>query len=105
MLLFLAESILNGIAGGILGTLLGVALAYSGIGSLNFGGGGSGGGGGGGRGGGFASVFSSASSGPVFSVGLIVFSLTFPILITILAGIYPSWQAARMKPVDALKYE
>ena len=103
MVLFMAESVLIGIAGGILGTLLGVALAYSGIGTLNFGGGGGGGGGRGG--GGFASVFSSGSSGPVFSTGLIVFSLTFPILITILAGIYPSWQAARMKPVDALKYE
>jgi putative ABC transport system permease protein len=36
---------------------------------------------------------------------LIVFSLLFPIGLTVVAGLYPAWLASRMNPIDALKYE
>jgi putative ABC transport system permease protein len=42
---------------------------------------------------------------PVFSTELIVFSLTFPVLLATVAGLYPAWRASRMNPVVALKYE
>jgi ABC-type lipoprotein release transport system permease subunit len=56
------------------------------------------GGGGGGGGGGMTIV-------PVFSTELIVFSLTFPVLLATIAGLYPAWRASRMNAVVALKYE
>jgi ABC-type antimicrobial peptide transport system permease subunit len=68
-------------------------------GSLSFGGGGRGFGGGG------APGASTAPSPPIFSVELIIFSLTFPIVMSVLAGLYPAWRASKMNIVNALKYE
>jgi putative ABC transport system permease protein len=69
--------------GGMLGGLGGGRVAF----------GGPGGGGGG------------MSIQPVFSTELIIFSLTFPVLLATVAGLYPAWRASRMNPVVALKYE
>ena len=98
--MFLSEAALTGVIGAVCGLLLGYALAFlmGGLlgGATLFGGGGFGrGGGGGGR----------ATILPVFSTELIVFSLTFPILLATLAGLYPAWRASRMNAVAALKYE
>lgn len=92
--MFLSEAALTGMIGAVCGLLLGYALSFlmggllGGI-SLRFGRGGGGG----------------PTIVPVFSTELIVFSLTFPILLATLAGLYPAWRASRMNAVVALKYE
>jgi putative ABC transport system permease protein len=100
MSMFLTEAAITGIVGGILGTGLGFLLAYGMGGSLNFSVGG-------GRGGGFGapSASSAASSPPIFSPELIIFSLTFPVVMAVCAGLYPAWRASKMNIVNALKYE
>ena len=99
--MFLSENILIGLIGGLLGTVAGYILSFV-IGGGLFGGGGGGfGAGGGGRG---ASSTSFASS-PVFSPELILFSLFFPVVIAIVAGLYPAWRASKMNVINALKYE
>jgi len=100
MSMFLTEAAITGIVGGILGTGLGFILAYAMGGSLSFGGGR-----GGGFGGGGSPGASTAPSPPIFSIQLIIFSLTFPIVMSVLAGLYPAWRASKMNIVNALKYE
>jgi putative ABC transport system permease protein len=94
--MFLAEAALTGVIGGVCGLALGYALSFLMGGMLagstfagRFGGGGGGG----------------ATIVPVFSTELIVFSLTFPVLLATVAGLYPAWRASRMNAVVALKYE
>ncbi|MGA2461499.1 MAG: ABC transporter permease [Candidatus Bathyarchaeia archaeon] len=99
--MFLSENIIIGLIGGLLGTAAGYILSFV-IGGGLFGGGGGGfGAGGGARG---ASSTSFASS-PVFSPELILFSLFFPVVIAIVAGLYPAWRASKMNVINALKYE
>ena len=96
--MFLSEAALTGAVGGVTGLMLGYALSFLMGGELagsTFGGrfGGPGGGGGG------------AAIVPVFSPGLIVFALVFPVILATAAGLYPAWRASRMNAVAALKYE
>jgi len=98
MSMFLTEAGITGVVGGILGTGLGFILAYAMGGSLSFGGGPRFGGGGG-------HGASTAPSPPIFSIQLIIFSLLFPVGMSILAGLYPAWRASKMNIVNALKYE
>ena len=99
MLMFLSEAVVTGMIGGITGTGLGYVLSYDlgsalpGLGSL---------GRGFSRG---ASAAATSSAAPVFSTELILFSLLFPVLIAVLAGLYPAWRASRMNAITALKYE
>ncbi len=93
--MFLSEAALTGAIGGVTGLMLGYALSFLMGGELagstfggRFGGGGS-----------------SAAIVPVFSTELIIFALTFPILLATVAGLYPAWRASRMNAVVALKYE
>ena len=95
--MFLSEAALTGVVGGITGLMLGYALSFLMGGelagsTLSFGRGGPGGGGG-------------AAIVPVFSPELIIFSLTFPVVLATVAGLYPAWRASRLNPVVALKYE
>jgi putative ABC transport system permease protein len=99
--MFLSEAALTGVIGGICGLILGYVLSFlmggllGGIGGgarISFGPGGGGGGGG-------------MSIQPVFSTGLIIFSLVFPVILATIAGLYPAWRASRMNAVVALKYE
>lgn len=94
--MFLAEAALTGVFGGICGLLLGYVLSFLMGGML--GGATLGGRFGPGGGGGAAIV-------PVFSTGLIIFALTFPVLLATVAGLYPAWRGSRMNAVAALKYE
>ena len=97
--MFLAEAALTGVIGAFCGLALGYALSFLMGGMLGgLGGGRVAFGGGGGGGGGMTIV-------PVFSTELIVFSLTFPVLLATVAGLYPAWRASRMNAVVALKYE
>jgi putative ABC transport system permease protein len=90
--IFLSEAVVTGAVGGVLGTMFGYVLSFMIGGSMPlsgpmrfFGGG--------------------AESQPVFTPQLLSFSLLFPILVSVLAGLYPAWRASRMNAVVALKYE
>jgi len=97
--MFLAEASITGVIGGILGTITGSLLSFllsgglAGIGvrAPMMGGG--------------ARASSSMGFTPVISPNLVMFSLLFPIGISILAGLYPAWRASRLNIVLALKYE
>jgi len=95
--MFLCEAALTGVLGGITGLMLGYVLAFMMGGALagstftgHFGGGGG---------------AASAAIVPIFSTELIIFALTFPILLATVAGLYPAWRGSRMNAVAALKYE
>jgi putative ABC transport system permease protein len=100
MSMFLSEAALTGVIGALCGLALGYAISFlmggmlGGIGGARIGFGGPGGGGGGGT-----------AIQPVFSTELILFSLVFPVLLAIAAGLYPAWRASKMNAVVALKYE
>jgi putative ABC transport system permease protein len=98
MFLFLSEAALTGVIGSIFGTILGVIISFflgGSVPSFSF------------RRPGPSSSSSSlfGTYMPIFSPQLIIFSLIFPILIAVVAGLYPAWRASRMNAVAALKYE
>jgi len=84
LLIFLIESGLLGLAGGFIGVLLGVGISL-----------------------GVASVANSAFGSEIIklniSTGLLLFAFGFSFLIGILSGAVPSYQASKLKPVDALR--
>lgn len=76
---FLIESISIGITGGFIGILTGLGIAY-GIGKL----------------------FSISIS---YSVWPALLSFTFSVLVGLFFGLYPAQKAAKLDPIDALRYE
>jgi len=82
--IFLIESALLGLVGGIIGAILGLALAF-----------------------GVSSAASSALGGlsleVQFSLPLILIAIGFSLVIGILSGIIPAYQASRLNPVEALR--
>ncbi|MCH8023037.1 MAG: ABC transporter permease, partial [Thaumarchaeota archaeon] len=99
-----AESTLAGFFGGLGGIALGVALSFIVVGAF---GGNLGIGGGGGRGFGGRSAASSVSLQitPMITAELLIGTLLLAVVIGTLAGLLPAWRAAKMIPVEALKYE
>lgn len=77
--LFLLESVMVSLFGGIVGTLIGGLGAYA--------------------------LESALDLPPVFPLKLIEIGIAISILVGITAGLYPARKAARMNPVDALRYE
>jgi putative ABC transport system permease protein len=79
LLLFITEASITGLVGGILGAITGF---IAGILVGNY-------------------IGLPVSTAP--SLGALV--VGFAVITSILAGLYPSWQAANLHPVDALRYE
>ncbi|MFW5956429.1 MAG: ABC transporter permease [Halorhabdus sp.] len=77
--LFLVESVLLGSAGALVGIPLGLAVGYAG-----------------------ARYAEVAFTVPIEWV---VIALVMGITIGVVAGLYPAWRAARVDPIDALRYE
>ena len=77
LLLFVIESIIISLIGGIIGTIFGLVVAYIGVTLIGF-------------------TMAVPISSIFFGIGLSVF-------VGVLAGAQPSYRAARMNPVDALR--
>ncbi|MGB8216777.1 MAG: ABC transporter permease [Candidatus Methanoperedens sp.] len=87
MKLFLMESGLFGFVGGVIGIIFGilVSVIVSAVGLRLLGPGG--------------------SASPVVSPELLIFALGFSILVGVISGVAPARSAAKMNPVDALRFE
>lgn len=87
MKVFLIESGLFGVVGGVIGVTTGILISVliSSVGLLMIGPGG--------------------TMTTVVSPQLIIFALTFSIIVGVLSGVMPARSAARMNPVDALRFE
>ena len=84
--LFLIESLFQGIAGTLIGVLLGLLLGLSGA-IASYGG----------------HVWKSFPAGAIGSQVLFCFAIG--VGLTVVAAVYPAWQAARMQPVDAMRVD
>jgi putative ABC transport system permease protein len=84
LLIFLIESGLLGLVGGIIGALIGIGIAL-----------------------GVAFIANNAFGSEIIKLSisfpLIISVITFSFLIGILSGVIPSYQASKLKPVDALR--
>jgi putative ABC transport system permease protein len=87
MKVFLIESGLFGVAGGVIGVTTGILISVliSSVGLLMIGPGG--------------------TMTTVVSPQLIIFALAFSIIVGVLSGVMPARSAAKMNPVDALRFE
>ena len=95
LLMFLGEASITGMIGGIIGTVAGTLLSFILGGALPM------------SNVRFGAPARGASSGfsPVITTDLLIFSLLFPIGISVIAGLYPAWRGSRLNTVLALKYE
>ena len=90
MIIFLLNAALIGLIGGLLGVVFGYLLSGT-LPVLM------------GEAGGIMSKMSSA--GTVISLNSVILSLGMSVIIGILSGVIPAYQASKLKPVDALRYE
>lgn len=79
MQLFLTESVLLGTTGAVLGVPVGLAVAWG------------------------ATRFADVAFTP--AVDWMIFAVVVGVGVGIVAGLYPAWRAARVDPIDALRYE
>jgi putative ABC transport system permease protein len=79
MRLFLVEAALLGLAGALLGVPLGALAAYG------------------------ATVY--AEVGFTLALDWLAIAVAVGLAVGVLAGVYPAWRAARVDPIDALRYE
>lgn len=82
--IFLIEAGLIGLVGGIFGTALGTGIAIA-VGSVS-------------KSAGFLLIIK-------IEVGVLLLGLVFAFVVGMLSGILPAYQASKLKPVDALRYE
>ena len=77
---FLIESLVMSLSGGVLGILLGIVTSTV-IGNL------------------------SPDLTPVVDGGTLLLASGFAAAVGLVFGIYPAWRAAKLRPIDALRYE
>ncbi len=95
--IFLSESLIIGLIGTLVGIAsgLGLAIVFSRLGV-----------GGGDNLQGFRAVAAGGLSiTPVMTETVMLGSLAFGILVSVVFALYPAWRASKLKPVDALRYE
>ncbi|MDH5447737.1 MAG: ABC transporter permease [Candidatus Bathyarchaeota archaeon] len=97
--IFLSEAVIVGLMGAIFGIASGwvlanvVARVFSGGGPFGM------------SGGNQAATVGGMTITPVLTPTVLIGSLAFGVVISVVFAIYPAWQASRRKPVDALRYE
>ena len=79
LFMFMTEAALTGVVGGILGAGLGFVL------------------------GDVVGGFVGVSSAPTFTLALMV--IGFAVVTSVVSGLYPSWSASKLSPVEALRHE
>ncbi len=96
ILIFLSEALIIGILGSIFGIIVGgfLAIAVDEFGLLT------------GLASGTKETFiGEVSISPIFNSGLLIGSVIFGLIVSIIFGLYPAWRAAKLDPVEALRYE
>ncbi|MDN7012451.1 FtsX-like permease family protein [Methanoculleus sp. FWC-SCC3] len=90
--MFLYESLILGILGSIIGGTISAVVAYYASASISVL---------------FADFAVSGEAGIPVSVviGYVAFAMAFGIGTSVIAGFYPSWKAAQLNPIEALRYE
>jgi putative ABC transport system permease protein len=85
LLLFLTEAGLVGLMGGILGFIVGATLSL------------------------IIDVIGTAYVGSMFqtkiTIELVIGSILFSFVVGAISGLYPAWQASKLRPIEALRYE